>query len=153
MSRYPALNLPPVRLRGSRREGEEYVWDPLRGCWLRLTPEEWVRRHVVGWLADCMKVAPSGIVQEFPVGLGGSVQRADIVVVTPAGRPAMLVECKAADITVDACVLDQAMRYNSVVGARYIMITNGLKHYFFVTWNGTDYSRLDRLPSPGDLTL
>lgn len=153
MDSYPALNLPPVRLRGRRRDGGEYVWDALRGCWLKLTPEEWVRRHVVGWLMDRMKVQPTGIVQEFPVSLGGSVQRADIVVVTPSGTPVMLVECKAASVTVDASVLDQAMRYNSVVGARYIMITNGLKHYFLVTWNGVDYSRLDSLPSPTDLLL
>jgi hypothetical protein len=43
----------------------------------------------------------------------------------------MLVECKAPDMKIDRSVIDQATRYNMVVGARYIILTNGLKHYCF----------------------
>lgn len=147
MNRFPELNLPNIRLRASRRGGNDYVWDALRGCWLLLTPEEWVRRHVIGWLTSTdMGVSEVNIIQEFPVALGGALQRADIVVAAEDGKFSLLVECKAANIELDSCVLDQAIRYNSIVGARYIMLTNGLLHYFYATSDGTDYTRLDSIP-------
>ena len=146
MDRYPALNLPPVRLRAAHRHGEERVWDGLRGCWLLLTPEEWVRRHVIGWLSDCIGIPAVNIIQEYQLSLGGTRQRADIVVTGRGQQAVMLVECKAADVAIDQCVLDQAVRYNSVVRARYIMLTNGLRHYFFATGDGTDYERLGTVP-------
>lgn len=151
MNRFPVLNLPNIKLRASRRGGCDCVWDGLRGCWLVLTPEEWVRRHVIEWLISDMKIVPVNIIQEYCVSVGGTQQRADIVIVSADRRYAMLVECKAADVDIDAAVLDQAIRYNSVVGARYIMITNGLRHYFYVTWNGVDYSRLDSVPDLSSL--
>lgn len=95
MDRYPALNLPPVRLRAAHRHGEERVWDGLRGCWLLLTPEEWVRRHVIGWLSDCIGIPAVNIIQEYPLSLGGTRQRADIVVTGRGQQAVMLVECKA----------------------------------------------------------
>lgn len=130
----------------SKRGSCDYVWDGLRGCWLALTPEEWVRRHVIEWLISDMGVPSAGIVQEYPVSIGGMSQRADIVVSTEGRGFSLLVECKAADVELDASVLDQAVRYNSIIGARYIMLTNGVRHYFYVTWNGMDYSRLDSVP-------
>lgn len=143
---YPKLNLPAVKLRASQRDGGTYVWDALRGCWLLLTPEEWVRRHVIGYLIDEAGVPPVNIAQEYPVGVEGMSQRADVVVIGRNGRPFMLVECKCADVRIDAGVLDQAVRYNSVVGARYIMLTNGLTHYFYATYDGVRYSPLDKTP-------
>lgn len=143
---YPVLNFPPIRLRAARRRECDYVWDDLRGTWLLLTPEEWVRRHVLGWLRGAMGVAPTAIVQEYPVALGGAAQRADIVVLGRGQQPVLLVECKAAEVTIDAHTLDQAVRYNSVVGARYLMLTNGRRHYFYVTWDGITYQPLQTPP-------
>ena len=150
MERYPALNLPPVRLRASRREGEERVWDALRGCWLLLTPEEWVRRHIIGWLCGEAGIPPAHIVQEFPLTLGGTRQRADIVVTGHGQHPVLLVECKAAEVAIDRCVLDQAVRYNSVVQAPYLMLTNGLRHYFFAA-SESSYRPLNAVPDLRDL--
>jgi len=144
--KYPKLNFPPVKLRASRRDGADYVWDSVRGCWLLLTPEEWVRRHVLGWLAEDRGIDTINILQEYPVSVEGMPQRADIVVAGYNGSPAMLVECKSPDVAIDGSVLDQAVRYNNVVKARYIMLTNGLKHYCYVTYNGIDYSPLDSFP-------
>ena len=38
---YPRLNFPAVKLRISQRGEQTTVWDPLRGIYLVLTPEEW----------------------------------------------------------------------------------------------------------------
>lgn len=86
------------------------------------------------------------MVEEYPVCVEGMPQRADIVVMGGDNKPLMLVECKAPAVGLDASVLDQAVRYNNIVGARYIMLTNGMAHYCYVTYNGVDYSALDSFP-------
>ncbi len=128
---YPKLNLPACRLRVTERAGATRVWDAQRGLWLVLTPEEWVRRHVVAFLSERAGVAAANICQEYPVDLNGAPQRADIVVTGIDGRPLMLVECKAPGVAVCAATLDQAFRYNAVLGARWVMLTNGLDHYLY----------------------
>ncbi len=131
---FPKLNLPACRLRVAERAGETLVWDTLRGRWLVLTPEEWVRRHVLAYLssggADHIvgeKIIPAAIAQEHPVELNGTHQRADIVVFGAHSRPLLLVECKAPQIEIDDSAREQAFRYNTVLRARHIMITNGLE--------------------------
>lgn len=129
MNGLPKLNFPAIRLRARRREGQIEVWDELRGLYLVLTPEEWVRRHLVGYLASGCGVAAQRIVQEYAVTLNGQPQRADVVVVGDRAEPILLAECKAPDVRIDERTFSQAVRYNSVLGARYIVLTNGLKHY------------------------
>jgi hypothetical protein len=146
---YPKLNLPPCRLRVSERDGGLCVWDQGRGRWLQLTPEEWVRRHVLSMLTDHAGVSPASIAQEYPVEVNGQSQRADIVVFGAAGRPLMLVECKAPGVAITGAVLDQAFRYNTVLGARYVMITGGLDHYMYEVSPSGEYIPLKDFP---DLT-
>lgn len=140
---YPKLNFPAIKLKARRNpdSGAVSVWDSLRGHWLVLTPEEWVRRHVIGYLTSKCGVEPLRIVQEYAVALNGQPQRADIVVVDGAAQPLVLVECKATSVPIDMSVLSQAVRYNSVVQARYIMITNGVEHRCYQR-HGVDYQPL-----------
>ena len=112
MEELPKLNFPAIRLRARRREGLVEVWDPIRGIYLVLTPEEWVRQHLIAYLVS--HCGP---------------QRADVVVVGDRGEPVLLAECKAPNIPIGRHTLAQAVRYNSVLGARYVVLTNGLKHY------------------------
>lgn len=142
---YPRLNFPAVKLRISQRGEQTTVWDPLRGIYLVLTPEEWVRRHLIGFLISHCGAQPMRIVQEYAVAMNGSPQRADMVVVDDRACPLMLVECKAAGIGIDRQVLAQAVRYNSVLGARYVVLTNGLVHYCYEYAEGR-YTRMDRFP-------
>lgn len=146
MDGLPKLNFPAVRLRARRSAGGVEVWDPVRGMWLVLTPEEWVRRHLIAWL-EGRGVTPQCIVQEWPVKLNGQAQRADVVTVDRQGAPLLLAECKAASVRIDAGVLDQAVRYNSVVGARYLLLTNGLTHYFYRHTEGGGYEPMRELPA------
>ena len=84
---YPRLNFPAVKLRISQRGEQMTVWDPLRGIYLVLTPEEWVRRHLIGFLISHCGAQPMRIVQEYAVAMNGSPQRADVVVVGAPARP------------------------------------------------------------------
>lgn len=148
MDNFPVLNLPAVRLRARRRGERIEVWDALRGAWLVLTPEEWVRRHVIGWLAG-RGIAPTRIAQEYPVALNGQAQRADIVVAGRDGRPWMVVECKAPGVPVTAEVLRQAGRYNAVLGARWLVLSNGSSTYIYRR-DGENYTPVDDFSSEED---
>ncbi len=127
----PKLNFPPINVRVRRADGVISVWDELRRCYLVLTPEEWVRQHLNSFLQSHMGILPLHILLEYPVSLNGQRQRADVVVVDRMGTPRILVECKAPDIKISQETLDQAVRYNSVVCARYIILTNGLMHFLY----------------------
>lgn len=148
MQSLPKLDFPPCRLRISRRDGDDLVWDDLRRRWLVLTPEEWVRRHLLAWLVGRCGVPAQSIGQEYPVDVNGQRQRADVVVCDDAGRPFLVAECKAPTVAIDCAVLDQVVRYNSVLGARYVMLTNGLRH-FCCEYSEGEYRLVDRLPFAG----
>jgi hypothetical protein len=142
---YPKLNLPACRLRVTKRGGSLCVWDAVRGRWLVLTLEEWVRRHVLSLLTERMGVPAGAISQEYPVDVNGTAQRADIVVSGADGRPVLVVECKAPEVDISQSTLSQAFRYNAVLGARYVMLTNGLDHYIYEVTAGT-YTPLRDFP-------
>ena len=125
------LIFPPCYPRLTEREGQTMVWDELRRKWLVLTPEEWVRQHVISWLIERKGVPALRISQEYPVNINGQHQRADIVVMNNTAKPHILVECKAPEVDIDEEVARQAMRYNAIVGARYVLLTNGRKAFAF----------------------
>lgn len=151
MSALPKLNFPPIRLRARRRGGGEEVeiWDPVRGIYLVLTPEEWVRQHLIAYLVSHCGVQPTRIVEEYAVPLNGQPQRADVVVVGDDARPLLLAECKAPGVSIGRQTLAQAVRYNSVLAARYLILTNGLTHYCS-EWRDGTYVRCGSFP---DLTV
>ena len=145
MPELPKLNFPAIRLRARRRGDGVEVWDSLRGIYLVLTPEEWVRQHLIAYLVSQCGVQPKRIVQEYAVALNGQAQRADVVVVGNQAEPLLLAECKAPGIPIDRQTLAQAVRYNSVLAARYIVLTNGLRHYCCEFRNG-EYVQLTGFP-------
>ncbi|MBQ4279487.1 MAG: type I restriction enzyme HsdR N-terminal domain-containing protein [Rikenellaceae bacterium] len=151
MERHPRLNFPVFRFRVTADGARHRIWDTVRGRWLVLTPEEWVRAHVLRYLTACAGVPGALIRGEYPVSLNGQPQRADVVVCTRDGQPWLLVECKAPEVEVLRPVLDQAVRYNSVLGARYVWITNGLTHYCYRLSPGGDYEPMDCLPGPDEM--
>lgn len=143
----PKLNFPAIHLRARRSaSGRTEVFDSVRGRWLVLTPEEWVRRHVVGYmLSECGFLAQQ-IVEEYPVNINGMPQRADIVALDSLARPMVVVECKEPNVRIDQSVLGQVVRYNSVLGCRYIVITNGIETFSYAMSEDGSYTPLDHFP-------
>ncbi len=131
MVKLPALKFPPVELRTRNGSSGEEVWDELRKKWVAYTPEERVRRYLAAFLVSHCGAQPLRMVEEYPVLLNGQKQRADLVVTDDYGHPLLLAECKAPEVELSRATLDQAVRYNSVLGARYLVLTNGLKHYCY----------------------
>jgi hypothetical protein len=130
------LNFPPIKLAATERDGKPMVFDTIRRSYVVLTPEEWVRRHVVEFLISHCNVPRLSITQEYPVNINSTAQRADIVVFDSQARPLMLVECKAPDVDIDNEVAMQAWRYNSVLRARYVLLTNGRSLWCYEYHNG-----------------
>lgn len=129
MPDFQKLNFPAIRLRARRVGDQVEVWDDLRGIYLVLTPEEWVRQHLIAYLTTHCGVLAKRIVQEYAVAVNAQAQRADVVVVDDNARPLLVAECKAPEIPISEKTLAQVVRYNSVLGARYLILTNGRTHY------------------------
>lgn len=130
--------------------GKQQILDMVRRKWVRLTPEEWVRQHLLRYLAELGY--PTGLTAvEKGFDYLGATWRADIVVVDRQQRPLLLAECKAPSVPVDQTTFDQLARYNTVVQARALLATNGLRHYCCVL--GDDgYAFLEAIPSFTNLT-
>lgn len=135
---YPRLNYPPIHLRARHDvSGRTEIFDALRGRWIVLTPEEWVRRHVVAYMISHCGFTQQLIVEEYPVDINGMAQRADIVAMGSNAQPLVVVECKEPAIKINRAVLDQVVRYNSVLGCRYIVMTNGIDTHCYELLNGS----------------
>jgi len=143
----PELNLPAAEISVRTVDARPMILDPTRGMFVALTPEEWVRQHVVAFLVHHRSV-PSGLISiEKAFSLGDIVWRADIVVWDRTGVPVMIVECKAPSCKISQSTFDQVGRYNRVVGARYVVVTNGLDHYCYVAEPVEDrYSFISGIP-------
>ncbi len=123
------LNLPAYDARVRQQGARQEIYDPLRRKYVRLTPEEWVRQHVVQFLLRERGV-PAGLVAvEHPFTYQNMTRRADVVVHDRQGRPLLVAECKAPGVRIRQGVFDQIGRYNRVLRVRYLLVTNGLTHY------------------------
>jgi hypothetical protein len=123
------LNLPAYEFR-YRTEGEmQQVLDVYRKRFVVFTPEEEVRQRFARYLVEEKGFPASLLMTEYALTLNKMKKRADILVHKPAGAPAVLVECKAPEVKITQAVFDQAARYNLVFRVKYLMVTNGLKHY------------------------
>jgi predicted type IV restriction endonuclease len=106
------------------------IFDEIRKKFVALTPEEWVRQHVVKYLLLEKKYPKSLINVEKLVKVNGLNKRYDIVVFQPNGEIFLLIECKAPEVAISQQTFDQIARYNLKLNAQYLMVTNGLNHYF-----------------------
>ena len=106
------------------------IFDEIRKKFVVLTPEEWVRQHVVQYLLLEKKYPKSLINVEKLVKVNGLNKRYDIVVFQPNGEIFLLIECKAPEVAISQQTFDQIARYNLKLNAQFLMVTNGLNHYF-----------------------
>ncbi len=124
------LNLPSYPFKLKRVEQILYIFDEIRKKYLVLTPEEWVRQHFIKMLIR-EKQFPSTLIQiEGGLQLHQLQKRSDILVYTNHGKKIMLIECKAPSVKISQNTFDQAARYNLVHKAPWLVVTNGLQHFY-----------------------
>lgn len=124
------LNFPEnYQIRLKQAQDNKYIFCVVRKKWLVLTPEEWVRQHCILFLVNELGYSFSAIAVEVKVHINGMQKRADIVVYRQA-KTWIIVECKAPHIAIDQTTFDQIARYNIQLGGNFLMLTNGLNHYY-----------------------
>jgi hypothetical protein len=127
-SGFQVLLLPPIAPVTREAVGQRtQIFDAFRNKYVALTPEEWVRQHVLNYLHQHLAYPRNRIAVEVSLKLNGLSKRADIVVYDAQMQPWMIVECKAADVVMDQKVFDQAARYNLTMRVPFLVITNGMK--------------------------
>ncbi|MBE7692422.1 type I restriction enzyme HsdR N-terminal domain-containing protein [Tenacibaculum finnmarkense] len=124
------LNLPTYKFRLKSNENKTLIFDNLRKKYLVLTPEEWVRQHFVQFLIEEKKYPATLIAIEKQLIINNLKKRTDIVIFSSDGTPNIIVECKAPKIKIAQDTFDQIARYNLKLNANYLIVTNGLEHYF-----------------------
>jgi predicted type IV restriction endonuclease len=147
------LNLPEYDYKVKKRDdGSWSIWDRLRERWVALTPEEWVRQHFVEWLISDRGFPATLMGNEVSLNQNGIARRCDTVVADRTGEPLVIVEYKAPDITVSQKTFDQIVRYNMVLHARYLIVSNGLSHYCCqIDYSNGSYRFLADIPQYADL--
>ncbi|MFP9118726.1 type I restriction enzyme HsdR N-terminal domain-containing protein [Flavobacterium sp. RNTU_13] len=124
------LNFPEYAFRFKNTENKVAIFDEIRKKFIILTPEEWVRQHVVHFLLKAKNFPKSHVNVEKVVKVNGMNKRYDIVVYRPNGTILLIVECKAPSVAISQATFDQIARYNMTLNSGYLMVTNGLNHYF-----------------------
>ncbi len=112
-------------------DGKPYFFDKTRNKNILVTPEEWVRQNFIDYLIFEKKYSPNLISQESGIKYNKLLKRTDIVCYDRNGTAFLLVECKAESIKLNDEVLAQASRYNKILKAPYLCVTNGKETYCF----------------------
>ncbi|MDH7912392.1 type I restriction enzyme HsdR N-terminal domain-containing protein [Winogradskyella sp. SYSU M77433] len=124
------LNFPKFDYRLKSTENKVSIFDVIRKKFIVLQPEEWVRQHCVHYLINHKKYPQSLINVEKELIINGLKKRYDIVIFNSDGSIHLIVECKAPSININQLTFDQIARYNLVLDATYLMVTNGINHYY-----------------------
>jgi len=140
----PVLHGPHPPVSATGEDGTVYLRHVISGRYLVATPEEWVRQNL---LIHLLAVGyPSGLIAtEREVRLGRMRRRFDVLVYDRNSVPFLVAECKAPEVSLGLNAQAQAAEYNSRLGARYVLLTNG-RRYELYAHKATGYERQELLP-------
>lgn len=123
------LNLPTYKFKIKSTKNKYVIFDIVRKKYVSLTPEEWVRQHLIHYLIEEKKYPISLIAIEKQLIINNLTKRTDILVYNTGGLPEIIVECKAPSVKITQHAFDQISRYNLKLNATYLMVSNGLEHF------------------------
>lgn len=140
------LNLPAFEPQLRKRNGQVRIFDVVRRKYVRLTPEEWVRQHIIHFLLQ--KNYPGALMQVERMHEQHTLRkRSDILVFDRTGTPLLLVECKSPFLKLNEAMLRQVLIYNQHFRATFVMLSNGLTHHYWQRRSGElAYQKLGELP-------
>ncbi|MEL6812614.1 MAG: type I restriction enzyme HsdR N-terminal domain-containing protein [Bacteroidota bacterium] len=142
------LHFPAYDFRFKNNENKPLIFDVIRKKFVVLTPEEWVRQHVLHFLIQDRQFSPALINVEKQLILNDTKKRYDIVVFNRDGSIYLIVECKAPAVGISQDTFDQIARYNLVTQASYLMVSNGLEHYYCrMDYEREQYIFLEEIPN------
>jgi len=132
---FKALSFPQAELKLTRKES------------LVLTPEEWVRQHLIHFLIQEKQIPIGLIAAEMAIEINQLSRRCDVVVFGTDGKPRLIVECKAPEINLTEKTFNQIAQYNAALNVDLLMVTNGLQHIVCqIDRENTQLNYLEELP-------
>lgn len=148
------LNLPEYDFKTRINEsGKTEIFDYVRKKYLLQTPEEWVRQNFIRYLITEKSYPFSLILIEKGLNIHQMKRRFDAVVYTNSGKPAMLIEFKAPQVKINQKVFQQIATYNLQLRVKYLLVSNGLKHYCCeMDYLKQSFIFLNNIPDFGELT-
>ncbi|MGB5499136.1 MAG: type I restriction enzyme HsdR N-terminal domain-containing protein [Maribacter sp.] len=142
-----SLNFPTYDFRFKNSENKVHIFDTIRKKFVALQPEEWVRQNVVQFLIHEKKYPKSLINVEKQLTINTIKKRYDIVIFDSLGNITLLVECKSPKIMMNQGTFDQIAKYNLHLKAKFLMVTNGLQHYYCkMDYRKEKYTFLEQIP-------
>ncbi len=117
--------LPRYSLHTEESEEQVMVFDPIRKAWFVFQPEEEVRQHLIQFLIREKGISPNLISVEKEIAYRGTRRRFDVVVFDRNGSPDIVCECKAPEVAITQDTVNQIARYNTVLKAPHLLLTNG----------------------------
>jgi hypothetical protein len=141
------LNLPSFGLKIKEENGIYHIFDHIRKKYLVLTPEEWVRQHLIHFLIEVKKYPRSLMKLEGGLKLNSLQKRSDILLFNKNGKKIILVECKAPAVKITQDTFDQIARYNFVHKVEWLLVSNGIEHFCCrIDYDKKTYSFVEELP-------
>ncbi len=123
------LNFPDYQFKIKEENKRTQIFDTVRKKYVALTPEEWVRQHIIKFLINEKMFPASLIAVEVSLNRGTKKQRGDIVIYANDGKPRMIIECKAPEVKITQDVFFQIARYNAPLKMNYLVVSNGISHF------------------------
>jgi hypothetical protein len=133
------LNLPTYQIKITKQLNKPFIYDEIRKKYVRLTPEEWVRQHILNYLLNHKKYSKALIAVERKLTYLNSFKRFDILVFNNKAKADILIECKAPNINLTSETALQLSLYNQQYMANIIIISNGLKHFAWKLNDNLEY--------------
>lgn len=144
---FKKLHFPNYSFRLKNSENKTLIFDVVRKKFVHLSPEEWVRQHTLHFLVEEKNYPISMLNVEKQIFLNRLSKRYDIVAYKPNGKIQLIVECKAPTVQISQETFNQIARYNRVLDSDYMMVTNGLHHFFCrMDYRAEEYVFLRDLP-------
>lgn len=131
---------------------KEHIFCDWRQKFVRLTPEEWVRQHLLHYLVEDMQYPKARIAVEHQIEVGQTAKRCDAVVIGNTLQPLCIIELKAEDVALTQKVFDQVSVYNRQLNVQYLIISNGNTTYVCQI-NENGYTFLKNIPTYNELTI
>jgi hypothetical protein len=123
------LNLPTYQFKITKQNEKPFIYDIIRRKWISLTPEEWVRQHIINYLVTHKNYNKTLIAVERKLNYLKTFKRFDILVFNNKAEPEILIECKAPSVNLTSETALQLALYNQQYKAKIIIISNGINHF------------------------
>lgn len=124
------LNFPEYDFKIKGINGRPFIFDKIRKRFVALTLEEWVRQNMIEFLTIEKKYPSGRFGNEVKLNINGMPKRCDSVFYDEKANPLLIIEYKAPHIKITQSVFDQIATYNLPLQAKYILVSNGLEHFF-----------------------